>query len=362
MKVGIGIVGLGFGRYVHLPAFLALPGARLVGVVSATPEIAESVSDHHCLPRRFSNWKDLVACPDIQAVSVATPPALHAEVVLASIRAGKSVLCEKPLAACAREARSMLRVARLSGVVHMVGFEFREIPAWRLAKEILDSGEIGEIRGIGVSWSIHSWSDPTRPWSWRSDRKACGGVLSGWGVHCFDYLEWLAGPVRAMSARLSTQILQRPDSQGKLRRVTAADTASILMELTCGASAQLSVISAAGSGRGHWIEIYGAKRTLVVGSGNLTDYGRGYQVTLSEKESTRPRRVPIPTRMRLSDKFQDGRIAPFHRLASRFVRAVAQGKAAVEPSFAAGYRAQLLMDLAMRADRERCWVSVPKSE
>jgi predicted dehydrogenase len=114
-----------------------------------------------------------------------------------------------------------------------------------------------------------------------------------------------------------------------------------------------------GSGKGHWIEIYGGRKTLVFGSNNLVDYGRGYEVYIGEKGKTRMRRIPIPLAMRFKTRFSDGRVAPFHRLAERFIDAVQTHSSSPSPSFKEGYRAQLLMDLAMKADEERCWVQVP---
>ncbi len=359
--LGIGVVGTGFGRIVHVPALAAVKGARIVGIASADPERSRQVARELSLPRAFASWKELVECPDVQAVTIATPPSAHEEVALAALAAGKAVLCEKPLAMDAAQAERMLRAARSAAVVHVVGFEFRELPALQLAREIVRSGDLGHLRHVNVNWVVNSWADAERRWSWRSDRERGGGTLGALGAHVFDYIEWIFGPVKTMSAHLSTLVPQRPDEEGHLRRVTAEDYCDLQMELHDGTPVNIVLSHVAPRGKGHRIEIYGESKLLIVGSENLSDYGRGFAVWESGVDSTRLRKIPVLESEAESDT-QDGRVAPFSRLAERFVEAVRDTRYDVRPSFEDGVRVQVLLDVAQQAHEERRWIEVPAAQ
>jgi len=357
--VGVGVIGLGFGRMVHVPGFLAVQNASVIGIASRNSEQAREVATKFSLPQFFSSWKELIECPDIEAVSVATPPSHHEEIVLAALAAGKAVLCEKPLALNSSQAKRMFEAARMAGLVHMMDFEFREIPAWQLAKRIIESGELGPIRHVSVRWIVNSWANQSRPWSWRADRSQGGGALGGWVVHSFDYLEWLLKPIRTLTAHLTTQVLQRPDLSGLSRSVSSEDVCHVLLELEGGVPVSIVVSPVATLGQGHWVECFGERKVLKIGSSNLQDYGKDFQVLIGEPGDEQLRQIPLPSELSLRNQFADGRIALFLRLAERFIAAVVRNDTTVRPSFEDGYRAQVLIDLAHKASDERCWVQIP---
>ena len=356
--VGIGVIGTGFGRIAHVPAFLKVRGASVVGIASSTRERAERAAAEHSLPRAFASWQELVACPQIHAVSIATPPRLHAEITLAACAAGKAVLCEKPMAMDVAEAGRMLDAAQQAGVAHAVDFEFREMPAWRYAKRLIESGALGPLRQAHVTWILQSWAVASRPWSWRADREQGGGALGAWGVHVFDYVEWLLGPIASVAAHLSMRISHRPDAAGSPRRVSAEDGAELLLELADGAPATVVISATAPRAKGHWVEIYGEKKVLVIGSDHLTDYGKECRIWegIAGAESLRP--LAIPAEFQLEEEPGDGRVAPVRRLAQRFVDAIREGRRDVCPSFEDGLRAQALLEASMRAHHERAWIDV----
>ncbi len=357
--VGIGVIGRGFGRAVHIPGFLQVQNAAVVGVASAQYERARQVAAEFSLPHCFATWQELIECPDVQAVSIATPPYLHEEIALAALVAGKSVLCEKPMAVNAAQASRMLEAARKAGVVHMVDFEFREIPAWRFFKEVVSSGELGAIRHVSIHWIMQSWADPAREWSWRADRAQGGGTLGALGAHTFDYVEWLLGPIRSLAAHLSARIAERPDPSGALRPVNSEDCCLLLLELHDGTPVSVAISAVASLGKGHCIELYGEHKVLILNSDNLADYGKGFAVWEGKRGLARLRKRRLPKELQAEADSADGRIAPFVRLAQRFTDAVEQKKKDACPSFEDGLRTRMLMDWALQANQERTWVNVP---
>ena len=354
--VRVGVIGTGFGRAVHIPALRRVSGAEIVGVASADPRRARQVAEECSVPRAFGSWEEMVQSADVDAVTIATPPSSHARIAIAAAAAGKSVFCEKPLALNAGEAASMLAAVRAAGVAHAVAFEFREIPAFRVAHDWLAGGEAGTLRHVNVRWIVGSWSDPTREWSWRAEGGQGAGALSALGVHVFDYVEWLFGPVRAVAARARTSIASRPDA-GHARAVTAEDCCDLLMELADGTpvSVQLSMVGA--QGRGHWIEAHGARKMLTLGSADVRDYAKGFEAREGERGKADDRTLPGSAGGDRDD--EDGRIAPMAALMQRFVTAVRNGLADIRPSFEEGARAQLLLDAAEQASRERRWIDLP---
>jgi len=240
----------------------------------------------------------------------------------------------------------------------MVDFEFREIPAWCYGKQILEKGEIGPLRHVNVTWILHTWADPSRPWSWKTDRAQGGGLLGAFGVHVFDYLEWFLGPIRSLAAQLNTRVASRPDESGAWRTVDAEDCCHLLLELQHGTPVSVTMSTVAPVGKGHWIEFYGEERALIIGSDNLTDYGKGFRLWDGSPGSKDIREIPIPAEYQLGREFADGRIAPFARLAQRFIDAVAEGEVDVRPSFEDGLRAQVLIDAAVESHRTHRWVDV----
>lgn len=356
--IGVGVIGTGFGRRVHIPGLLALRNARVVGVASRRPERARDVAAEFSLPLYFSSWRKLLECPEIRAVTIATPPRFHEEITLAALAAGKAVLCEKPLALNSAQAARMLDAARDTGLAHMVDFEFREIPAWRYAKQLIDTGRLGSIRQVNVAWILHAWADPNRPWSWKVDRAQGGGVLASFGVHVLDYVEWLLGPVGSLSAQLNTRVDKRPDESGAWRKVEGEDCCNLLLQLWNGTPVSIAISTVAAVGKGHWIEFYGEKGVLVLGSNNLSDYGKGFRLWERVKGSDRADDLSIPAEHEFAEEFPDGRIAPFARLAQRFIDAVAGGGVEVHPSFTDGFRAQVLVDAAAESQNTRRWVDI----
>ena len=139
---------------------------------------------------------------------------------------------------------------------------------------------------------------------------AGGGALGAVGSHAFDYLNWLFGEVKSLSAHLACAIPERPDplDGGKLKLVDADDTCLIMLELADGTPCQLTISSVTYNGRGHWLEVYGENGTLVLGSSNLKDYVHGFQL-LAASAGEPLSEVAIPERLAFPQTFSDGRLA-----------------------------------------------------
>jgi predicted dehydrogenase len=357
-KIGVAIVGTGFGRQIHIPAFQYHHRTEVVAIYHRDRTKAETIAKTHNIPNASDNFEALLALPEVEAVSISTPPFLHYDMVKAAIAAGKHILLEKPMNLKASETQELDRLADAKGLVAIADFEFRFIPAWQLLAEYLQQGYVGKPRLVKIDWLVASRANPDRPWNWYAQKDKGGGALGAVGSHAFDYINWLFGGVKKLCARLNCSIAQRPDPNDNniLKSVDADDTCLLMLELADGTPCQLTISSIAYAGRGHWLEIYGENGTLVLGSDNLKDYVHGFRL-LAAPAGEELREIEIPQRLEFPQVFPDGRLAPFIRVVDRFVESIDRGSS-LAPSLKEGFYSQLLMDLTHQSHENGIWVNV----
>jgi predicted dehydrogenase len=361
-SIGIAVVGTGFGEKIHIPGFQAHPRTQLVAVYHRDLDKAKAIASTHNIPHACDRLEDALALPDVAAVSISTPPFLHYEMAKTVLQAGKHLLLEKPMTLSAVEARELYQLATAKGVVAMMDFEFRFVPAWQLLAEYLAEGYVGQKRLVKIDWLVSSRADAQRPWNWYAQKDKGGGALGAVGSHAFDYISWLFGPVSRLSAQLSTAIPERPDPAdgGKLKLVDADDTCILMLELADGTPCQLCISSVTYQGRGHFVEVYGDRGTLVLGSDNQKDYVHGFHLLAAPAGKTLAE-VEIPNRLAFSQTYTDGRLAPFIRVVDQWVQGIDTGKG-MRPSLREGLYSQLLMDLTDQSNETARWVEVPSLE
>jgi predicted dehydrogenase len=213
-----------------------------------------------------TDWREVVARPDIDLVDVSTPGDSHAAIAIAAARAGKAVLCEKPLANTVREAETMLAAVRKAGVVNMVCHNYRRAPAVMLAKKIIDSGDLGQIYHYRGTY-LQDWIvDPKLPLLWRFQKKRAGsGALGDIAAHSIDLARFLVGEITEVAGDLKTFIKQRPllENPRKKGRVTVDDAAIALARFAGGAIGTIEGTRVA-PGRKNYnrFEINGSKGSL----------------------------------------------------------------------------------------------------
>ncbi len=361
-SIGVAVVGTGFGEKIHIPGFQAHPRTQLVAVYHRDLDKAKAIASTHHIPHACDRLEDALALPDVAAVSISTPPFLHYEMAKTVLQAGKHLLLEKPMTLSAVEARELYQLATANGLVAMIDFEFRFVPAWQLLAEYLAEGYVGQKRLVKIDWLVSSRADAQRPWNWYAQKDKGGGALGAVGSHAFDYISWLFGPVNRLSAQLSTAIPERPDPAdgGKLKPVDADDTCLLMLELADGTPCQLCISSVTYQGRGHFIEVYGDRGTLVLGSDNQKDYVHGFHLLAAPAGKTLAE-VEIPNRLAFSQTYTDGRLAPFIRVVDQWVQGIDTGKG-MRPSLREGLYSQLLMDLTHQSNETARWVEVPSLE
>ncbi|MDX6559583.1 MAG: hypothetical protein QOF72_2632, partial [Blastocatellia bacterium] len=283
--IRIGIIGAGFARSTQIPGFKACAGARIVAIASARREHAAEVAREFGIEHVADDWRALIARDDIDLVSIVTPVATHCEMTLAALDQGKAVLCEKPMAMNADEARRMTERAREAGVLALIDHELRFLPGRLKMRELVSRGDIGKVRHAQLTFRSDSRADPNRPWNWWSDEKQGGGALGAIGSHVIDGFQWLLGAeVREVMGNLAAHIRERKDESGAVREVTSDDEANLLVrfadsEFTEGATGNASMSLVEPGQPEHRLELFGS-----LGALRIEESGELWQSKVGEGE------------------------------------------------------------------------------
>lgn len=271
MTVGIGLIGSGYIGRIHALAYRAVAGVfgieppRLAMLADVDEQTASSAAAALGFERSTGDWTSLVADPAVDVVDITAPNQLHEEMAVAAAAAGKAVYCEKPLAPTAPGAARMTEAAGAAGVRTMVGFNYLKNPITALAREIVESGEIGEVFGYrGTHFEDYMLDPETLVNAWRLDPAAGDGVSGDLGSHAISMARYLVGDIVAVSADRHTITRERPFGDGgTMRPVDVADALRATVRFAGGARGTIEA-SWMAPGRKHTItaEVWGSKGAL----------------------------------------------------------------------------------------------------
>jgi myo-inositol 2-dehydrogenase/D-chiro-inositol 1-dehydrogenase len=272
----IGLVGYGFmGRahsnaYKRVNDFFRLPFRPVLkAVCGRNREKVEEFAAQWGYESTETDWRALVQRPDIDAIDIAGPNNVHAEIASAAAAAGKMVFCEKPLGRNVAEAEQMVRAVESAGVPNMVWYNYRRVPAITLAKQLIDEGRLGRTFHYRAKF-LQDWTmSPELPQGgaalWRLDAAAAGsGVTGDLLAHCIDTAMWLNGPIRQVTAMTETFIKERRHQEtGDVQPVRIDDASAFLARFENGSTGTFEATRYA---RGHkaeyTFEVNGEKASL----------------------------------------------------------------------------------------------------
>ncbi|GAB4522341.1 MAG: Gfo/Idh/MocA family oxidoreductase [Anaerolineae bacterium] len=211
-RLRVGIIGCGVGR-AHARGYARHPRAEIVAVADINPDRCRRITDEIPVPRVYTRYEEMLACDDIDAVSIALPNFLHAPAAIAALEAGKHVLIEKPLAMTAEEGKAMVDAARRTGRKLMICFNYRFRGDSQAVKRQVEAGTLGEVYYTRAGW-LRQTGIPGIG-SWFTDKSLSGGgPLIDLGVHVLDLAVWLMGSPEPISASGSTYAKFGPRGRG----------------------------------------------------------------------------------------------------------------------------------------------------
>jgi predicted dehydrogenase len=357
--------------YAGMPMFFwPAPGIPYKKTIAdLAPDVAEDAARRLAFEKSTADWREIIEDEEIDIVDICTPNNMHAEIAIAAAKAGKHIMCEKPLSRTVEEAKAMYEAAREAGVVNALAFNYRRTPAIQLARKYIAEGALGDILDFRGTY-LQDWSaDPESPLSWRFRKSVAGtGALGDIGTHVVDLARFLIGDFKAVSARLATYVPERPvqsgsvDNLGTTRATADARREPVDVDDQCffaircdnGAFGHIEATRNAW-GRNNFItmEIHGTKGSVYF------NYERRDELQVCFSDDPGDRRGfrtvytgpahpygeglwPIPA---LGIGYTETKIVEVYD----FIKSISEG-AEMSPNFKDGYKIELIADAVVRSD------------
>ncbi len=270
--IKVAIVGTGGMANGHANSFKAIRGCKLVACCDIIPKSSKAFAEKHGIPHAFSDLDEMLRSVEIDAVSVVTPDGAHKPVSLACIKAGKHILCEKPLALNYKDAKRMADAAKKKGVINMVNFSYRNSSAIQKAAKMVQGGQLGRILHFEASYlqswlTSNAWGEwRTSPqWLWRlSSKHHSKGVLGDVGVHIVDFAGFPLGDFASVNCKLKTFKKAPRDKIGEYP-LDANDSAVMTVETKDGAIGTIHTTRwATGHANSLYLRIHGEKGAIFI--------------------------------------------------------------------------------------------------
>ena len=376
-----------FAIRAHLPALKALKDVyELTAVCTSKMETANSAARHFGVPHAFDNVDRMLAeLPDIDVVCVSVRPAVHHQVVMAALRAGKHVYCEQPLGLSTQQAQEMYELARAKGVRTVVGHQYHYEPAVLQMTEMIKQGYLGKPLAFNITYLVSAHIAP-RPShrTWLFDAASCGhpGFRS---AHSLERLASVLGDITDISADMQVLVPERPNLDGgPPLRTTQVNNLNYLMRVgEANAMGTLQVCLTAWFGLGWGFQVYGTEGMLMLGvqdtgekntvkgdphSGELKLFGAKIDMPKLMANPTAPELLQRQFKEITPDEkhyvvsgIDRGRATfPVAQLWHAFARAIHEGRECA-PSFRDVLKIHCVMDAAEQSSGERRWIKVDYS-
>ena len=312
-----------------------------------------------------TDWREVIESPLIDIVDICTSNVSHTEIALAAARAAKSILCEKPLALNVADAEKMVAAVRKSKVKNMVVFNYRRVPAIAFAKQMIDSGQLGQIRHFRGTY-LQDWIvDPAFPLVWRLRREQAGsGALGDIGSHVVDLARFLVGEITDVSGALETFVTERPlpGHPSRTGAVTVDDAVVACLRFEGGAIGTLEATRMApGRKNANRFEINGSKGSLAFDLERLNELEVYFESDPPGQRGFRTILVTDATHPYMKSWWPPGHVIGWEHTFTHMVydlcEAMADGRVP-SPNFEDGVRNQYVLDAIERAARSRRWVRI----
>ncbi len=379
-EIGVGLVGYKFMGRAHSNGYRQVarffdvdPSPRMVAICGREEAGVKAAAEKFGWEGYETDYRRLVARNDIGLVDVATTGNTHHDIVLAALAAGKHVLCEKPLANSLTQAGEMLAAAQTAGVVAMVNFNYRRVPAVQLARQLIAEGRLGEIRHWRAVY-LQDWiNDPSFPLVWRLQKDLAGsGALGDTAAHIVDLAHFLVGPIAEVVGTMNTFIKQRPVETAsgggaglsaaggtEMGEVTVDDATTFLARFTSGATGTFEATRLAPGRRNYnAFEVNGSAGSLVFNLERLNEL----QVYLTDDpegmQGFRTINVTDASHPYAAAWWPAGHILGYEHTFVHTIKDLLDGLragTAPAPTFEDGFRCQAVLDAVERSATSRAW-------
>jgi predicted dehydrogenase len=363
MPVRVGVIGTSsWADLMHLPSLTSHPAARVVALCGRDRERAAALAARHGVPAVYDDYRAMLDREPLDAVVVALPDDLHRDASLRALDRGLHELCEKPLALSLAAARAMRDAAVRAGVVHMVFFTYRWVPAYRFIHDLVRAGRVGRPLGFALTF-VNGYG--LRPgYRWRDDARRSLGIVGDLGSHMVDLARWTLGDeARRARATLATFGAHDPPPARAVGDAgapfaAAPDSAVVALEMAGGAHGTLACSAVARLG-----DQGSSKRLTVRGDRGTIEASitlAGADVLLAGDDGRPAERLAVPAAYG-----GDGDAYPRFReqpIGGRLFIDAILGRARPEPTFDDGVRVQAVIEAALASARSGRWETVETVE
>ncbi len=378
-RIQSAVIGTGFMGKVHTEAIRRLGNVEVAAVAGSTPGRAKAFADANSIPRSTGDWRELAADPSIHAVHILTPNSMHHGMSVAFMKAGKHVLCEKPLAMSHAEAADMIAVAKANNVVHATNHNLRYYPVVQHIRQFIASGELGEVLVVQGTYS-QDWLLYDTDYNWRVEEAANGSVraLGDIGSHWMDMIQHLTGlRITSVCADLQTFHKTRKRPKGSVETftgkklspsdyesvaITTDDFGAVLLRLGDRARGAYTVSQmSAGCKNRFQFEIFGTKAGVMWNQESPDTLWIGHRNEPNQVIVKDPSLLSGPAAgfADLPGGHSEGYDDSHKQLFRRFYRCVADRSAAVDyPTFDDGALGMKLLEKCLESHRKGGWVTV----
>jgi predicted dehydrogenase len=356
-KLRVGIVGAdaqgqGWAPLAHFPALRALPEYEIAALCTAHPETARAASARYGVTRAYHDYRELVASPGIDVVSVVVRAPNHHDVVMAALAAGKHVYCEWPLGVDSAQAEAMAELARAKGVRAVVGLQARCDPTLRYVRDLVAQGFVGDVLAVTMAMLTGAPTEQPRSRAWAS--RAEGGVstLTVRGIHSLDALCFCVGELAEVSGRLSTQIKQWPiTGTDEFVEVETPDNVIVGATLRNGGVVSAHIATLPSTAPGFRMEIHGRDGALHVATPGAPQRDANALSGTKGRAALAPMDVPAHYR-EVPPETPAGPPNNVAHLYRRLANAI-RDECAVEPDFTDAVHRHHVIDAIRRSSDER---------
>ncbi|MBC7235076.1 MAG: Gfo/Idh/MocA family oxidoreductase [Chloroflexi bacterium] len=373
--IRVGIVGLGgIARHYHLPSYRRYKEVQVVAGADISEQAQRAAQQEYAISRVYTDYQEMLDREELDLISICTSNDMHYPVAMAAIERGIDIYCEKPLALTFSEAKEMYEAARRAGIKTGVNFSHRRTPASRLAKEILDSGALGDIHYVSALYAAGGTDYRHRPGTWRNVRERAGfGGLGDMGSHVLDMMMWWLGcGVEAVTAAMTTIVPDRLDrDSGQPMRVTTEDQGMLLLRYANSALGYLyGGYVFTGRGYDQRAEVYGSDGGLMYDQQRPYEllvhlpetYLRHYHVLRAGGTRDTPyTRILVPERhLGIIPEEPGSRRTVLMDFIDAYLESRRSGKPfQFSPGFYEGLATQEILEASRRGELARCWISLP---
>jgi predicted dehydrogenase len=357
----VGIVGVGNNAATHhLPAYRLLPNVEVAACCATTPERAQAGAVRLGIPKAYTDVDAMIRGEKLDAVSICSTNDAHYQNTVDALHAGAHVLCEKPMALNTHQARAMCDAAEQSGRQAMVAYTYRFVPAAKMARELISSGELGELSAVQATYLSAYLADTLVPVekSWKLQKGHGGGVLGDLGSHLIYLTRWWCGEVFQACGVRHTIVPKRRGLDGSDLSVDVDDACGFCLQCASGVTAHCFVTKYATGRLNHQrIDVYGNKGALVY---DVERPGE-LEVCLGKRALADRSWATLKVPDRLGNPRMIGRLEAYRFEQVRtFVESILRSQS-VEPSFADGLACQQVIDAVAASADTPGWVSIELS-